>query len=75
MLIFAENKKYPSLQLLVHHDDAEREYKYDKGAGKVLEAARARDWNVIRMRNDWNCIFAFEKERAIELCASIERIY
>jgi hypothetical protein len=50
------------LMLLVHHDDAEREYAYDRDSkvGRLdvaLDAARAQGWNVVSMRDDWATIF------------------
>lgn len=60
MLLFTEHEKYPTLRLLVHHDDAKREYAYTRGARRVLEAARKYGWNVISMRDDWNVVFPFE---------------
>jgi len=54
------------LALLVHHDDAEREYAYDRKSrvGRLDEAwdeAKARNWVVVSMKNDWTRVFAFEK--------------
>jgi phosphoserine phosphatase len=43
----------PSLQILVHHDDGEREYAYDHGAEAVLAEAAARHFVVVSMKNDW----------------------
>ena len=54
----------PSLGLIVHHTDAEREYAYDKEAkssGKLvtaLAAAPERGWIVVDMKNDWAEVFA-----------------
>jgi phosphoglycolate phosphatase-like HAD superfamily hydrolase len=59
------------LKMLVHHDDAEREYAYgpagdlpDTKVGtfsvSLMEEARARDSTVISMKNDWKRIFSFE---------------
>jgi hypothetical protein len=50
------------LMLLVHHDDAEREYAYDRDShvgrlDQALDAARARGWLVVSMRDDWRTIF------------------
>ena len=48
------------LLLLVHHDDPQREYKYDKGAEKVLEVAKQNDknnWNIISMKDDFKNIY------------------
>jgi len=54
----------PSLGVIVHHTDAEREYAYDKDAkssGKLAKAlvdAPKRDWTVVDMKNDWSEVFA-----------------
>lgn len=57
MLEFSTQGPHPSFGLLVRHDDDEREVAYTAGAEKVLEAAKARDWVVASMKNDWACIF------------------
>ncbi|MGA1540057.1 MAG: HAD family hydrolase, partial [Chthoniobacterales bacterium] len=50
----------PSLGLIVHHTDAEREYAYDqdaKSSGKLvtaLEDAPKRGWLIVDMKNDWS---------------------
>jgi phosphoglycolate phosphatase-like HAD superfamily hydrolase len=54
------------LALLVHHDDAEREFAYDRQShvgklDKALDEARAKNWIVVSMKNDWKRIFPFEK--------------
>ncbi len=55
---------HPSLGLIVHHTDAEREYAYDaapKSSGKLVTAladAPARGWVVVDMKNDWAEMFA-----------------
>ena len=46
------------LQLLVLHDDAEREFDYTAGAEKALERAKKDKWTVVSMRNDWSCVFS-----------------
>ena len=56
---------------MLHHDDAERESAYgpagdlpDTKVGtfsvSLMEEAKARDWTVISMKNDWKRIFSFE---------------
>jgi phosphoglycolate phosphatase-like HAD superfamily hydrolase len=55
------------LCLLVHHDDAKREWAYDRDSkigrlDKALDAAKADGWAVVSMKDDWNRIFAFEGE-------------
>jgi phosphoglycolate phosphatase-like HAD superfamily hydrolase len=52
--------------LLVHHTDAEREYAYDRDShfGKLdkgLDAAKAKGWIVVSMKDDWKTIFPPEK--------------
>jgi hypothetical protein len=44
---------HPFLNLLVRHDDAEREYAYDDSAERVQQAARERNWTTISMKDDW----------------------
>jgi phosphoserine phosphatase len=57
MLTFAHREGRPSLGLLIHHDDAQREFAYDKGAEKALERAATDGWTVVSMRDDWTTIF------------------
>ena len=42
--------------LVLHHDDAEREYACDDAT--VLEAASQNHWNVVSMRNDFTRVWA-----------------
>jgi hypothetical protein len=57
----------PSFGLIVHHNDAEREYAYDvqpKSSGKLVEAladAQKRGWFVLDMKKDWHKVFPFDK--------------
>ncbi|HMO45991.1 MAG TPA: HAD family hydrolase [Rubrivivax sp.] len=51
------------LGMIVHHDDAAREYAYDREshAGRLdkgLDQYRAAGWTLISMKNDWKTIFA-----------------
>ena len=59
------------LKMLVHHDDAQREYAYGPAGGlpntrvgtfdqSLMNEAKAKGWRVISMKNDWKRIFAFE---------------
>jgi phosphoserine phosphatase len=43
--------------LLIHHDDAEREFAYDAGAEKAHAEAAKRGWTVARMKDDFKTIF------------------
>lgn len=55
--------------LLVHHDDAKREYAYgaDSKIGTFSDAlmaeAEAKAWHVVSMKNDWGTIFAWEAKK------------
>jgi phosphoserine phosphatase len=57
MLKYAQGHPGLSLQVLVHHDDAEREYAYDGGAEKALELAAKEGWNIVSMKHDWRTVF------------------
>jgi phosphoglycolate phosphatase-like HAD superfamily hydrolase len=53
----------PRFGLIVHHDDAQREWAYDRGShigrlDKALDAAGPAGWVVVSMKDDWNTIFA-----------------
>jgi phosphoserine phosphatase len=54
----------PSLGVLIHHTDAEREYAYDANppaTGKLvtaLQEAGPAGWTVVDMKNDWSTVFA-----------------
>ena len=52
--------------LLVHHTDAKREWAYDRDSSigrldKALDAAQAKGWIVVDMKDDWKVIYPFEK--------------
>jgi hypothetical protein len=57
MLEYTQAGTAPSLQLLVLHDDAEREFDYVAGAEKALDRAEAKGWTVTSMREDWAEVF------------------
>jgi phosphoglycolate phosphatase-like HAD superfamily hydrolase len=63
MLRFAESADRPWLALLVHHDDADREYDYDHGTETALETTAARGWTVISMRDDFLTVFPAERQQ------------
>jgi len=55
----------PRFGMIVHHDDAEREWAYDRKSsiGKLdrgLDEAAKRGWLVVSMKRDWKFIFPFE---------------
>jgi phosphoglycolate phosphatase-like HAD superfamily hydrolase len=51
--------------LLVHHNDATREWAYDREPAigqldKALDEANAKGWTVVSMKNDWRRVFPYE---------------
>lgn len=62
MLQYSASAPGKSLQVLVHHDDAAREYAYDRQSkiGKLdlaLDEAQRRGWVVVSMKSDWKTVF------------------
>jgi len=52
----------PRLALLLHHDDAEREFAYDRDfnlspLAEVLDRAAEYGITVVRMTRDWKVVF------------------
>jgi phosphoserine phosphatase len=62
MMGLASDGKNPFLNLLIHHDDPEREYRYDDNTAKGIEVARARSWTIVSMKNDFKTIFSLKEE-------------
>ena len=72
MLEYTQAGGGASLEMLVLHDDAQREYAYGPAQGlpdskvgtfpqSLYDEAKAKGWTVISMKNDWKRIFAWEK--------------
>jgi phosphoglycolate phosphatase-like HAD superfamily hydrolase len=57
MLKYATGHPGATLGLLVHHDDAEREYAYDGGAEEALRLADTEGWVIVSMKDDWTTVF------------------
>jgi phosphoserine phosphatase len=62
MLEWTTSGSGPRLGMIVHHDDAAREFAYDRGShiGKLeraLDEASARGWSLISVRNDWKTVY------------------
>jgi phosphoglycolate phosphatase-like HAD superfamily hydrolase len=68
MLEWTQAGSSARLMMLVHHDDAVREFAYgaDSKIGTFSDAlmaeAKKNAWTVISMKDDWKTIFAFEKK-------------
>jgi len=61
----------PRFMGIVHHTDAEREWAYDRNSSigkldKALDEAKAKDWTVVDMKNDWRTVFAAQEGRAVK---------
>ena len=57
MLDYAGGAGRPSLQLLLRHDDRDREFDYSAGAERALALAPVRGWTVVSIRHDWGTVF------------------
>jgi hypothetical protein len=62
MLQYTTIGNSPSLGVYIHHDDAEREWAYDREGhiGRLsegLDQAPERGWFVVSMKNDWRTIY------------------
>lgn len=63
MLEWTQANSDARLMVLVHHDDAKREWAYgpDSKIGtfsdSLMEEAKKNDWTVISMKHDWKTIF------------------
>jgi len=51
----------PGLQLVIVHDDFEREYAYAEDNKATLEAAAAGGWTTVSMRFEWQQVFPFQQ--------------
>ena len=60
MLQYADSNALPDFELLLHHDDSEREYDYDQGTEKALRLAQENNWQVISLKRDFKQVFPFE---------------
>ena len=57
MLRWSQSSPRPNLQLLVLHDDADREMAYGEPTNESLDAAAKYGWQVVEIARDWNRIF------------------
>ena len=62
MLRYTTEGPGPRLGMILRHDDAAREYAYDREShvgrlARALDEAPARGWQVISMRGDWARVF------------------
>lgn len=62
MLEWTTSRPGRSFGLIVHHDDGEREYAYDRQSqfgrlDKGLDEAGKRGWQIVSMKSDWKQIY------------------
>jgi phosphoserine phosphatase len=68
MLEWVTSGPGPRLGLIVHHDDAEREYAYDRKShiGKLdrgLDEGPKRGWTFVSMKRDWKTVYPDDQPR------------
>ena len=72
MLEYTQAGEGVNLEMIVLHDDGQREYAYGPAHGlpatdigsftqALYDEAKSRGWTVISMKNDWKRIFAWQK--------------
>jgi len=64
MLQYTDSRTGRGLMVIIHHDDAEREYAYDRDShigqlDKALDEAQEKGWTVVSMKDDWETVFPF----------------
>jgi hypothetical protein len=63
MLEWTQSNEAKTLMMLIHHDDAKREYAYDTQSKvgtfstSLMDEAKENHWQIISMKNDWKTIF------------------
>lgn len=62
MLEYTSAGKGSRLGIIVHHDDGEREWAYDRNShighlSRGLDEGPARGWLIVSMKNDWNRVY------------------
>jgi hypothetical protein len=62
MLEWVTSGPGPRLGMIVHHDDAAREFAYDRTShvgrlARGLDEAPRRGWTVASMKRDWSAVY------------------
>lgn len=60
MMEYTLANNLPSMAILVHHDDEEREYVYMHGTEKAIADAEKQGWYVVSMKDDFKTIWTVE---------------
>jgi phosphoglycolate phosphatase-like HAD superfamily hydrolase len=67
MMQWSTNQNTPSMAMIVHYTDADREWQYDRDSSvgrldKALDEAKQKDnWHLIDMKNDWCTVYGKAK--------------
>ncbi len=66
MLQWTAGSDRPSLCVLIHHTDADREWAYDRAShigrlDKALDEAARRGWTIVSVKADWEQVFPAKK--------------
>jgi phosphoserine phosphatase len=64
MLQYTASGERPSLMLILHHDDGQREWAYDRQSNighldKAWDEARRRGWTVVSIKRDFKQVYPF----------------
>jgi phosphoserine phosphatase len=57
MLTYSQGRPGASFQLMINHDDAQREFAYQEPDNASLNAAQANGWQVVSIQKDWKTVF------------------
>ena len=60
-LTYSGTNSLPNFQLLINHNDSIREFAYSEENSESLNAAKAGNWHVVSMKDDWLSIFPFKE--------------
>ena len=61
MLRYSQSQDRSTLQLLINHDDSDREFSYMERDDASLNAAKKNNWIIVSMQRDFKRIFSFAK--------------
>ncbi|RVJ84192.1 DUF1214 domain-containing protein [Sinorhizobium medicae] len=56
MMRWSKDRSGPSFQVLVNHDDGDREYAYSESDNYSLNAAQKYGFHVVSIKNDWKTV-------------------
>ena len=58
-LSYSNSSRLPNFQLLINHDDSQREFAYNEPDNESLKVARKQGWSIVSIKEDWEEMFAF----------------